>query len=238
MSAYLVGDLHGDFKHFKKLLKKIDFNENSDKIYILGDVLDRGSDGIKMLNFINHHAKNGSMYLLKGNHEFFAQMYLEGKLSSKQWQKWGGAPTLKEISDLSRDEKAELAAYLRGLPHFLELSLWGRDCVLTHSGLCFDFLVENDDKIDVCASIKKALDFDEFEFLCSNDLHYLAKSELKKLDKYLIVGHTPTFKLDENDLSYIVKNDYYIDLDSGAGYRHKGGKVSALRIDDKKEFYI
>lgn len=236
MSIYLSSDLHGDFTGFKKLLEKIAFDKNADKIYILGDIIDRGKESITLLHFVMKLCQSGCASVIKGNHELFLERYLNGFLSSKQWSAWGGANTIKELSSLSKEQKYELLDFVSALPHFCELKIGNRDYVLTHAGLHSDFLVEKDDKIDVIASLNKTLDYDEFEFLISTDIHYMNKKNLKKLDKYLFVGHTPTFMLDINRQNCIVKNEYYTDLDSGSGYR--GGKVSALRLDDMKEFYI
>jgi len=48
MSTYAISDLHGQYDIFEKLLDVIDFSEN-DFLYVLGDAIDRGPDGIKIL---------------------------------------------------------------------------------------------------------------------------------------------------------------------------------------------
>lgn len=45
---YAVSDIHGCYNKYQKLLKKINFGSN-DTLYILGDVINRGSDGFKIL---------------------------------------------------------------------------------------------------------------------------------------------------------------------------------------------
>ena len=42
MATYVVSDLHGQYKLFKKGLKEIGFSED-DMLYVIGDVIDRGS---------------------------------------------------------------------------------------------------------------------------------------------------------------------------------------------------
>ena len=51
MSVYAVSDLHGQYKTFVKGLKEIDFSD-SDTLYVIGDAIDRGPDGIKILQYI------------------------------------------------------------------------------------------------------------------------------------------------------------------------------------------
>ena len=143
--------------------------------------------------------------------------------------------TFNELCKLSSHQKARIFDFVSTLPHFIELEAASKPCVLTHAGLMADFLVENKGKISVLKSLQKALNFDEFEFLISPDIHYMSHAELARLDKYLFVGHVPTFQLDINGQNYIIKNEFYTDLDSGSGY--SGGRVCALRLDDMKEFY-
>ena len=66
MSTYAISDLHGQYGIFEKLLDVIDFSEN-DFLYILGDAIDRGPDGIKILQKIKD---TPNMDLIIGNHEF------------------------------------------------------------------------------------------------------------------------------------------------------------------------
>lgn len=69
-------------------------------MYVLGDVLDRGSENLRLLRCIREYIDAGSMVLLKGNHELFAQMYLEDRLDAGQWSAWGGKHTLAEVNRL------------------------------------------------------------------------------------------------------------------------------------------
>ena len=45
---YVMSDIHGDLAHFRRMLKKIGFLP-PDKLYILGDVLDKGCEHLRML---------------------------------------------------------------------------------------------------------------------------------------------------------------------------------------------
>ena len=65
---YVMSDLHGCYDKFKEMLKKINFGEN-DTLYILGDFVDRGDGGIKIL-FDIMNRKN--IVPLLGNHDYVA----------------------------------------------------------------------------------------------------------------------------------------------------------------------
>ncbi len=45
---YAVSDIHGCYKLYQKLLDKIHFSDK-DLLYVLGDVIDRGPEPIKVL---------------------------------------------------------------------------------------------------------------------------------------------------------------------------------------------
>lgn len=42
MKTYVIGDTHGCFFEFEKLMKKINPNVKEDKLVLLGDFIDRG----------------------------------------------------------------------------------------------------------------------------------------------------------------------------------------------------
>ena len=52
MSTFVVSDLHGYSEVFERGLDHIHFSD-SDRLYIIGDAIDRGPDGIKLLQMIH-----------------------------------------------------------------------------------------------------------------------------------------------------------------------------------------
>ena len=65
---YTVSDIHGCYNKYRKLLKKINFGPD-DTLYVLGDVIDRGPDGFKILLDM---ARRSNVINLMGNHEAMA----------------------------------------------------------------------------------------------------------------------------------------------------------------------
>lgn len=45
---YIISDIHGCYDQYRALLKKIHFSD-TDELYVLGDVVDRGPEPIKVL---------------------------------------------------------------------------------------------------------------------------------------------------------------------------------------------
>ena len=64
---YCMSDLHGERALFERMLELIRFSDG-DRLYIIGDVIDRGEDGIRILQDI---MKRGNIFLFIGNHELF-----------------------------------------------------------------------------------------------------------------------------------------------------------------------
>ncbi|WP_214482938.1 metallophosphoesterase [Bacillus sp. SM2101] len=67
MSLYCIGDLHGRYDLFTMALDKINFDHGKDKMYILGDVLNRNYGAIKIIKYIMQYPN--SFEFLIGNHE-------------------------------------------------------------------------------------------------------------------------------------------------------------------------
>lgn len=62
---YCVSDIHGELDKFERLLDLIQLSD-SDHLYILGDVIDRGAMGVDILDRI---MAAPNMTMLLGNHE-------------------------------------------------------------------------------------------------------------------------------------------------------------------------
>lgn len=240
MSVYISSDLHGDLIKFKSLLKLMNFQDDKDILYVLGDVLDRGPKGIELLSYIREYSDcdTPSIQVIKGNHELFAEMYIEGKLTKDKWIKWGGKQTAAQIDGMTSDERLDLLDYLKNLQHYVALEREnGRDWVLSHAGIHLDFLIEDENGIDVVRSIEAAIVNNEFEYLVTNDLIYAPRSVLERLKQYLVIGHIPVIFMNDGS-NRIIKKQQYMCIDTGAGYRNMGGKMSIYRIEDEKEFYL
>jgi serine/threonine protein phosphatase 1 len=62
---FVIGDLHGCFDLFNSMLDRISFDKNTDRIFSVGDLIDRGSKSLECLCLIEcpwFHA-------VRGNHE-------------------------------------------------------------------------------------------------------------------------------------------------------------------------
>lgn len=67
---FVCGDLHGCFSLLETKLHEVDFNPKLDRLFSVGDIIDRGSDSINALKYFN----KDWFYSIRGNHE---QMLLD-----------------------------------------------------------------------------------------------------------------------------------------------------------------
>lgn len=248
MATYVISDIHGEYQRLIKLLKKIDFND-SDMLYLLGDMIDRGNQSLKIIQFAMQH-KN--VIALMGNHEYMAiqpltwlasnndvsqieNMSADLKKDFVEWLNIGGQSTMKEFQALTHDEQVEILHYLNKLLPYKELAVNGQQFVLVHAG------------INNFSKTKELSEYNIEELIFDKPFYYLEYFD----DKYLVTGHTPTKYIREEESNLprgivdksdhdhedneIFKENNHIAIDCGCGY---GGQLGAIRLDDLQEFYV
>ena len=67
MSTYIVGDIQGCFEPFQHLLKQVKFNPDKDRLWSVGDLINRGPDNLATLRWCFAHRDSVTMVL--GNHD-------------------------------------------------------------------------------------------------------------------------------------------------------------------------
>lgn len=83
---FIVSDLHGCFDLFTKTLKKINFDKEKDRMFSVGDLVDRGKNSLECLYLLTEDW----FHAVKGNHEdLMIKSVLEGQDSSL-WDMNGG----------------------------------------------------------------------------------------------------------------------------------------------------
>lgn len=67
MSNYVIGDLQGCYEEFKELLNKISFDPEKDRLWLCGDLINRGPDSLCCLSFL--YSIKESCHIVLGNHD-------------------------------------------------------------------------------------------------------------------------------------------------------------------------
>jgi len=67
MGVYAIGDLQGCYDEFQRLLELIEFNPEKDKLWLAGDLVNRGPKSLQVLRFIK--SLGNSAITVLGNHD-------------------------------------------------------------------------------------------------------------------------------------------------------------------------
>ena len=81
MANYAIGDIQGCYKEFELALKKVNFNLEKDYLWLVGDLINRGPDSLKLLKHVYKIRKR--THIVLGNHDlhFLACFYGQRKLA-------------------------------------------------------------------------------------------------------------------------------------------------------------
>ena len=132
MAHYVMSDIHGEADRFHAMLKKINFSE-TDTLIILGDIIDRGPDGIALLLEI---MEMSNVIVLLGNHEHMMLQYLSPDATGveiRRWNKNGNTPTLMAYLKLKAKVQRKILDFLRTRPTHMELEVNGKHFYLVHA---------------------------------------------------------------------------------------------------------
>ena len=88
---YVISDIHGCYQSYLKMLEKLGVRD-SDTVYILGDTIDRGRDGIKVLQDM---MMRPNIIPILGNHEYMAAHALDSLAGAAKAQAQMPTPGLK-----------------------------------------------------------------------------------------------------------------------------------------------
>ena len=80
MSTYVIGDVHGCFDQFIRLLDKIEYDSQLDRIILTGDLVNRGPESLAVLNYC---IANKNITSVLGNHDLYL-LYLYYLLTQAQ----------------------------------------------------------------------------------------------------------------------------------------------------------
>ena len=80
MAIYAVGDIQGCYHSFQRLLEKIQFDPSHDRLWLVGDLVNRGAGSLPVLRWLfNWQAKYpSSVTVVLGNHDLHALTVAEG----------------------------------------------------------------------------------------------------------------------------------------------------------------
>ena len=122
MSDYAIGDVQGCYDSLLSLLKKINFNKDKDRLFFLGDVINRGNKSLETIQFIYNNKDN--CHLVLGNHDIHLLVCAYNK---KLLHK---TDTISEI--LNAPDKNKILNFLRKQKIIIA---YDKNTLLVHAGI-------------------------------------------------------------------------------------------------------
>ena len=263
MATYAIGDLQGCFFSFQALLKKIQFNPAHDRLWLVGDLINRGAGSLDVMRWMLEH--QSSVVTVLGNHDLHTLVVAEGFVSAHR------SDTIQALLDAP--DAPELLGWLRQQP----LVHFEHGYLMVHAGLLPAWTV--DQALALGAEVQLALQAPNYrEFLqhmygndpkrwddgltgwdrlrvitnamtrlriCSADgeMEFKFKGELQNIPD----GYQPWFESSHrasvntpivfghwSALGLQHKNNVY-SLDTGCLW---GGHLSAMRLEDRQIFQV
>lgn len=232
---YVLSDVHGNERRFDAILKQIDL-QPEDTLYILGDVVDRYPDGIRILRRI---MKMPNVKMLLGNHEYMMLNALGSPYDKTEntndalqrkalslWFRNGGEVTYDYLKHIRKTQRSEIIEFLRGLPLNIDINVNGTQYKLVHGAPVEDYTKSS--------VYDNPTQFAVWERRC--------QAELPANNYVLIFGHTPTVHYQDSTPMRVWYGENCIGVDCGCGYPETGyckhlGRLACLCLDNGKEFY-
>ena len=236
--TYVMSDIHGNMRRFNSIMEQIDL-QPKDTLYILGDVIDRYPDGVRILRKI---MSLPNVKMLLGNHEYMMLRALNRpydfyeKLSdldtaeaTRFWYRNGGRVTHQYWKRIRKDLREDIIQYLHSVPLNYDVEVNGTHFKLVHA-----------------APVEE---YQYFRHSYRDPTLFSVCKRWQPLDKHhgdytLVFGHTPTMNYYAHIPMEIWYDDNRIGIDCGSGfpedpddYYSKYGRLACLRLDDGKEFY-
>lgn len=184
----VIGDVHGCYKTLMALIDKLPEKHN---LCFVGDLIDRGADSKKVVDFIieNNHK------CVLGNHEdFLIHSFNDTSKNAYVYINWisnGGDTTLKSYSN----DIEKLCEWVKTLPLFIEYSGQNKKFIISHS-YCGEYWLNKDTYTEQFRQ----------ETLWGRSF----KGDLDGAVN--IIGHTP--------VQFVVSRKDYIIIDTGCVFGH------------------
>jgi predicted MPP superfamily phosphohydrolase len=208
---FAIGDIHGCSKTFEKLLFDKIKIQKTDKLYCIGDYIDRGKNSKAVIDLILQLRSEGyTLFTLRGNHE---QMLLDSFIYGEAFDLWmqnGGDQTLQSFSiDSLENLPKKYLSFFNETQFYFETE----EYIFVHAGLNFHRKNIFEDK----EAMLWIRDFSSYQPALKN--------------KLLIHGHTPI------SLKYILnQKGNCIDIDAGCVFNYLApfGNLVAIDLNERR----
>jgi bis(5'-nucleosyl)-tetraphosphatase (symmetrical) len=137
MTTYAIGDVQGCYDTLRRLLDRIDFEPPRDRLWFVGDLVNRGAGSLQMLRFVRSLGADAVVVL--GNHDLHLLAVARGHRVARRGdtlERVLQAPDRDELLDwlrrrplLYRDDEAGFVMAHAGIPH-----IWSLEAAAARAG--------------------------------------------------------------------------------------------------------
>ena len=232
---YIVSDIHGCYEQYLALLEKIHFSE-ADELYVLGDVVDRGPEPIKVLQDM---MKRPNVIIILGNHDFVMyslmktlaveiteenydkQLTTDVMRDYNLWLSDGGRVTAEKFRELEPWEMTDILDYIAGASLYEVIGHNGKEYRLVHAGIS-EFSPE-----------KGLEEYELYNFL--EERADYSKRYYPQDNVFLVTGHTPTVIINGWGKTEVYRAHGHIALDCACV---AGGRLAAFCVETEEVTYV
>lgn len=155
MATYAIGDVQGCHETLQRLVQYIRFDPTIDRLWFVGDLVNRGPNSLAVLRFIRQMGTSAQTVL--GNHDLFLLAVAEGIVAPR------AKDTIHDILDA--DDCHELLLWLRHQP----LHVYEPPFFMTHAGLLPQWTVAQ--AVSLAREVERALSGNDYRAVLQTIFH-------------------------------------------------------------------
>ncbi len=196
---FAISDIHGNSLSFRQLVLKLNL-QKGDKLFLLGDFIDRGPNSKMVFDSIFQLINNGiDVNCIKGNHEELLLDSIINPSLKKHWLYYCGG--VETMISFEKDEPSEIdekyLSFIEKMPYYIREDNY----ILVHAGLDF-----SDKQVSPFYNRKQLLWIRNWHN--SIDYNWLG-------DEIIIHGHTPVEQLQIELMKDQLNEKKYLNIDNG-----------------------
>ena len=179
MATYAIGDIQGCYHAFQALLQRIRFDPQSDQLWLVGDLVNRGSGSLEVLRWCYAHQDN--LRVVLGNHDLHALVVAAGIVAAHH------GDTLDAL--LAADDCDVLLDWLR----YQRLVYQEENYLMVHAGLLPQWTAEQ--ALSYAAEVERALQGDDYLYFLTHMYGNLPdqwNDELTGVDRLRVITNAAT----------------------------------------------
>lgn len=222
---FVVGDLHGMYSHLEKLLDHVKFDQALDRLFSVGDLIDRGPESERAIEFL---AKPW-FFAVSGNHEQLLLDALDNPGDMENWTTHNGGAWWLKAAQATREQFVRM---IPQLPVIIEIETNKGTVGIVHAD------VPPDMPWDVFKNfVPKEPRLQDFALWSRNRVthaqQWIQSGQNKPVPGLhrLVVGHTPL------ERAVILDNVLFLDTAAAYSQNMPFAKLSLYQIHPNEELF-